>query len=90
MKFSIRKQNGLIMRTFEVHQMLKGVILKWIKPEVHNYCKKKPCIDIQEVYDYIKNGSKQQEREIGRFSTILKETRINWLTGNQMNVSIET
>ncbi len=61
-------------------------------PEVHNYLWQKPCIDIQEVYDYIEMVQKQYlERGIGRFSTILKETNelIGWTGIKFVNDHVE-
>lgn len=44
-------------------------------PNVHKYLWNKPYSSIQEVQDYITYIRKQyQENNIGRFSTILKET----------------
>lgn len=44
-------------------------------PEVHQYLWKKPIVDIAEVHAYIDMVQKQYlTNNIGRFSTILKET----------------
>lgn len=50
-------------------------------PEVHKYLWQKPYTNISEIYDYIAMVRQQYiEHNIGRFSTILKETNelIGW------------
>lgn len=61
-------------------------------PEVHKYLWQQPCLAIQEVYEYIEMVQKQyQERGIGRFSTILKETGqlIGWTGIKFVNDHVE-
>lgn len=81
----------LIIRPFEKSDA-KALFEMDKNPEVHNYLWQKPCTDIQEVYDYIEMVQKQyQERGIGRFSTIIKETNelIGWTGIKFVNDHIE-
>ena len=81
----------LILRPFEVADA-EALFEMDKNPEVHNYLWQKPCVDIQEVYDSIAMVQKQyQERGIGRFSTILKETGelIGWTGIKFVNDHVE-
>ena len=81
----------LILREMR-HEDAEALFEMDSNPNVHNYLWQKPCIEIQEVYDYIEMVQKQyQERGIGRFSTILKETGelIGWTGIKFVNDHIE-
>jgi [ribosomal protein S5]-alanine N-acetyltransferase len=61
-------------------------------PEVHKYLWQKPIISIEEVHEYIKMIRKQyQERGIGRFVAIIKETNelIGWIGLKFVNDHVE-
>jgi RimJ/RimL family protein N-acetyltransferase len=81
----------LILREMR-HEDAEALFEMDSNPNVHRYLWQKPCIEIQEVYDYIEMVQKQyQERGIGRFSTILKETGelIGWTGIKFVNEHVE-
>lgn len=87
----ILESERLIYRPFEVSDA-EALFEMDKNSEVHKYLWQKPCIDIQEVYDYIEMVKKQyQERGIGRFSTVLKATGelIGWTGIKFVNDHIE-
>lgn len=81
----------LILRPFEIGDA-EALFEMDKNPEVHNYLWQKPVQNIEEVYAVIEMVQKQyQERGIGRFSTILKETGelIGWTGIKFVNDHIE-
>ena len=82
----------LILRPFELSDA-EAYFEMDKNPEVHKYLWNKPVTTIEEVYEYI-NMVRQQylDNNIGRFSTILKETGeligwtgIKYVTGHVEN-----
>lgn len=81
----------LILRPFEIGDA-EALFEMDKNPEVHTYLWQKPIQNIEEVYSSIEMVQKQyQERGIGRFSTILKETGelIGWTGIKFVNDHIE-
>ena len=73
MNFSIETER-LILRPFEKSDA-NALFEMDCNPNVHKYLWQKPIIAIEEVYAYIEMVQKQyKENNIGRFSTIIKET----------------
>ncbi|WP_394758536.1 GNAT family N-acetyltransferase [Flavobacterium sp.] len=70
----ILETDRLILRPFELSDA-EALFDMDKNPEVHNYLWQKPVTEIEEVHDYI-NMVRQQyvDNNIGRFSTIIKET----------------
>jgi [ribosomal protein S5]-alanine N-acetyltransferase len=81
----------LILRPFEKSDA-KELFEMDKNPNVHTYLWQKPVENIEEVYAYIEMVQKQyDERGIGRFSTILKETGelIGWTGIKFVNDHVE-
>lgn len=70
----ILESERLLLRPFEISDA-EALFDMDKNPEVHYYLWQKPLTDIQEVYDYIAMVQQQYvDHNIGRFSTIIKET----------------
>lgn len=70
----------LILKPFELSDA-EGLFEMDKNPKVHQYLWQKPVQNIEEVYEYIKMVQQQyEERGIGRFTTIEKESNsiIGW------------
>jgi [ribosomal protein S5]-alanine N-acetyltransferase len=87
----ILETERLILRPFELSDA-EAFFKMDNNPEVHNYLWQKPIKNIKQVIDYIKMVQKQyDERGIGRFSTIIKETGelIGWTGIKFVNDHVE-
>ncbi|MEB3398975.1 GNAT family N-acetyltransferase [Flavobacterium psychrophilum] len=87
----ILETDRLMLRPFELSDA-EALFDMDKNPEVHNYLWQKPVTKIEEVYEYIKMVRQQYlENNIGRFSTIIKETGelIGWTGIKFVNNHIE-
>ena len=87
----ILKTERLILRPLELSDA-EDMFEMDNNPNVHKYLWQKPVCYIKEVYDYIEMVQKQyEERGIGRFSTILKDTGelIGWTGIKFVNNHVE-
>ena len=90
MNFSIETER-LLLRPFEKSDA-PALFDMDKNPNVHNYLWKKPIVAIEEVHAYIEKVQKQyKENNIGRFSTIIKETGelIGWTGIKFVNDHVE-
>lgn len=81
----------LILKPFELSDA-EGLFEMDKNPKVHQYLWQKPVQNIEEVYEYIKMVQQQyEERGIGRFTTIEKESNsiIGWTGIKFVNEHIE-
>lgn len=87
----ILETERLIMRPM-LHEDAEALFDMDKNPEVHKYLWQKPFTTIDQIHDYIAYIRKQyEENEIGRFSTIVKETNelIGWTGIKYINDHIE-
>ena len=87
----ILETERLIMRPI-LHEDAEALFDMDKNPEVHKYLWQKPFTTIDQIHDYIAYITKQyEENEIGRFSTIVKETNelIGWTGIKYINDHIE-
>ncbi|SNB16107.1 GNAT family N-acetyltransferase [Flavobacterium psychrophilum] len=87
----ILETDRLMLRPFELSDA-EALFDMDKNPEVHNYLWQKPVTKIEEVHEYIKMVRQQYlENNIGRFSTIIKETGelIGWTGIKFVNNHIE-
>lgn len=87
----ILETERLIMRPM-LHEDAEALFDMDKNPEVHKYLWQKPFTTIDQIHDYIAYIRNQyEENEIGRFSTIVKETNelIGWTGIKYINDHIE-
>ena len=87
----IIETDRLLLRPFELSDA-EALFDMDKNPEVHNYLWQKPVTKIDEVYEYIEMVRQQYlDNNIGRFSTIIKETGelIGWTGIKFVNDHVE-